>query len=137
MTMDTGMIKFTIPVPPITKKNHSQIVHCRGKHILVPSSAYTVFEEKSIYLIPAKYKKLHIDYPVNVKAIYYVARNARVDKTNLESALMDTLVKAGVLADDSAMKPAIVVSTDGSRVYYDKMNPRIEIEIKAVNEDGD
>ena len=42
---------------------------------------------------------------------------------------MDVLVKAGVLADDSAISPDIVVSTDGSRVLIDKLNPRIEIEI--------
>ena len=45
---------------------------------------------------------------------------------------MDALVKAEVLADDSALKPAIVVSTDGSRVYYDKDNPRIEVEIEKL-----
>lgn len=82
--------------------------------------------------IPGQHKRLKIDYPVNIKATYYVKRNARVDITNLESALMDVLVKAGVLADDSAIKPAIVVSTDGSRVYYDKENPRIEVEIERV-----
>lgn len=131
------MIKFTIPVAPVTKKNHSEIKFINGKPILVASKAYREFEEKCCWLLPAKYKNLHINYPVNVKALYYVKRNGRVDKTNLESALMDTLVAAGVLADDSAMKPKIVVSTDGSRVYYDKDNPRIEVEIEEVNENAD
>ena len=73
--------------------------------------------------------RIKIDYPVNVKVIYYVKTKRRIDKTNLESAIMDVLVKAGVLADDSAISPDIVVSTDGSRVLIDKLNPRIEIEI--------
>ena len=45
---------------------------------------------------------------------------------------MDVLVKAGVLVDDSAMSPEIVVSTDGSKVLIDKENPRIEIEITKI-----
>ena len=130
------MIKFTIPVAPRTKKNHSEIRYRAGHPYIAPSKAYKDFEEKCCWLIPGSAKSLKIDYPVNVKAVYYVERNARVDKTNLESALMDTLVAAGVLADDSALKPAIVVSTDGSRVVYDKKNPRIEVEIERVEVDG-
>ena len=129
------MIKFTIPVIPRTKKNSQQVFVRNGRVINVPSKLYKEFEEQCCWLIPTKYK-LKIDYPVNVKALYFVKRNARIDITNLESALMDALVKAGVLADDSAIKPAIVVSTDGSRVYYDKDNPRIEIEIERSKENG-
>ena len=127
------MIKFTIPVVPRTKKNSSTIRIYNSRPKLIPSEQYRQFEQECCLLIPSKYK-LNIDYPVNIKAIYYVKRNARIDITNLESALMDTLVKANVLADDSALKPRIVVSTDGSRVYYDKDNPRIEVEITRVNE---
>ena len=46
--------------------------------------------------------------------------------TNLLEALDDMLVKAEVLEDDCR---DIVASHDGSRVYWDKHNPRIEIEI--------
>lgn len=51
----------------------------------------------------------------------------RVDKSNLEAAAHDVLVKYGVLADDNR---DIIASTDGSRVYYDKENPRAEITIE-------
>ena len=55
----------------------------------------------------------------------------RVDLTNLLEALDDMLVKANVIKDDCR---DIVVSHDGSRVYWDKDNPRIEVEIlKVVN----
>ena len=52
----------------------------------------------------------------------------RVDLTNLLEAVDDMLVKAGVLADDNR---DIVAGHDGSRVYYDKDNPRIEIDITS------
>lgn len=122
------MYKFTIPIHPITKKNNPRIFHNGNKTIVLPSKAYEKFENDCLKVIPSKYR-IKIDYPVNVKVIYYVKTKRRIDKTNLESAIMDVLVKAGVLADDSAISPDIVVSTDGSRVLIDKLNPRIEIEI--------
>lgn len=127
------VMKFTIPIVPRTKKNSNEIRYRRGKPYVAPSHLYENYEYEGIMRIPEKYKK-EIDYPVNIKAIYYVKRNARIDKTNLESALMDMLVAARVLKDDSAIKPSIVVATDGSRVYYDKDNPRIEVEIMKMEE---
>ena len=125
------MIKFTIPVAPRTKKNSQRIFVRNGRPFIRPSKAYEKFEVDCLRTITGKYR-LGIDYPVNIKAIYHVDRRNKVDITNLESALMDTLVKAGVLKDDSALNPEIVVSTDGSRVIYDKENPRIEVEIEGV-----
>jgi len=125
------MYKFTIPVHPITKKNNPRIYRTGNKTIVLPSKAYENFENDCLKIIPSKYRT-KIDYPVNVKVCYYVKTKRRVDKTNLESAIMDVLVKAGVLADDSAISPEIVVSTDGSRVFIDKNNPRIEIEITRM-----
>lgn len=125
------MHKFTIPIHPVTKKNNPRIYHAGNKTIVLPSKAYEKFENNCLKLIPSKYRT-NINYPVNVKVFYYVKTKRRIDKTNLESAIMDVLVKAGVLADDSAINPEIVVSTDGSRVLIDKLNPRIEIEISKV-----
>ena len=121
---------FTINLPPVTKKNSMQPrLSGAGQFLgMMQSKAYQQYEKDCLAIIPGRYK-LHISTPVNVKAIYYMKTRRRVDKTNLESALLDILVKAGVLADDSALNPAIVVSTDGSRVYWDKEYPRTEVEI--------
>ena len=51
--------------------------------------------------------------------------------SNLMAATHDILVKYGVLADDNR---DIIASVDGSRVHYDKKNPRTEIEIEDFNE---
>ena len=53
----------------------------------------------------------------------------RVDLTNLMEAAHDVLVAAGILADDNN---TIIVSVDGSRVLYDKANPRTEIFIEEL-----
>ena len=125
---------LTIPVKPRTKKNHQQIIRPGGgRPIPIPSKEYRQYENDCLRLIPGS-AKLGIDYPVNIRAIYYVDSKRKADKTNLESALMDMLVKAGVLMDDSAINPAIAVTTDGSMVKIDRKNPRIEIEITKYNE---
>ena len=71
-------------------------------------------------------RSLNISVPVNVKYIFYMPTRRIVDLTNLTEAADDVLVKYGVLADDNSR---IVVSHDGSRVLYDKDNPRTEITI--------
>jgi Holliday junction resolvase RusA-like endonuclease len=53
----------------------------------------------------------------------------KCDLTNLLEAIDDVLVKAGVIEDDNY---TIIASHDGSRVHYDKENPRTEIIITEV-----
>lgn len=52
-----------------------------------------------------------------------------VDIINLHSALHDILVRYRVIEDDNYR---IVASTDGSRVMYDKLHPRTEVEITST-----
>lgn len=121
---------ITIPLEPRTKKNSQQIIPNRatGRYMIIPSKAYKEFEKEASKYLP----KLGINYPVNVKCVYYMATRRRVDLVNLQEATLDLLVHAETIADDNAK---IVASMDGSRVDYDKINPRTEIEITRV-EDG-
>lgn len=73
-----------------------------------------------------------IDYPVNVKCVFYRDSRRRVDLSNLISACNDILVKYGVLADDNRN---VIYAQDGSRVFYSKDNPRTEITIEPINEE--
>lgn len=56
----------------------------------------------------------------------------KVDITNLNSALHDVLTKYRVIADDDSK---IAGATDGSRVRYDKNNPRTEVYISVLTKD--
>ena len=67
--------------------------------------------------------------PVNVKCVYYMPTRRRVDLVNLQEATLDVLVKYRIIDDDNS---TIVVSMDGSRVFYDKNNPRTEITITPI-----
>lgn len=69
---------------------------------------------------------------MNMRCIYYMATRRKVDLANLIEATCDILVKAGVLEDDNCR---IVAAHDGSRVDYDKANPRAEIWIEEMEDD--
>ena len=115
-------IKITIPIAPVTKKNHGQIVTMGGKPRLLPSKQYREYEaEAGIFL-----KRLEISTPVNLKCLFYMPTRRIVDLVGLLQAADDVLTGYGVILDDNSR---IVVSHDGSRVLYDKENPRTEIEI--------
>lgn len=117
------MIKFTIPLPPISKKNSQRIVTNRatGKPFIMPSEQYERYERDAAYFIP---RGARITEPVNVKCLFYMPTRRKVDLTNLLEAIDDVMVKAGLLADDNY---TVIESHDGSRVLYDKDRPRTEI----------
>lgn len=123
---------YIIPLPPVTKKNSSQIIFtgakcpvCKRGHTprLLPSKKYREYEEAALWCLQ---RKEPITTPVNVQCLFYMPTKRKVDKSNLEEACHDLLVIAGVLADDNR---DIIAATDGSRVLYDKENPRTEIYI--------
>lgn len=105
-----------------------RLVKGRGGRVFpIPSKQFETYQK--LFLSQVRRPRKAIDYPVNVKAVYYMPTRHKVDITNLMSATHDLLVGANILADDDSK---IVVSVDGSRVKYDKENPRVEIEIEEV-----
>lgn len=125
--------KYLIPSSPVSKKNSQRIATNRktGKPFILQSQKYNEFEATASYFLQPKPKK-PIDYPVTVRCIFYMPTRRKVDKSNLEEAIHDILTKYDIIADDNR---DIVASTDGSRVYYDKENPRVEIEINPLQEE--
>ncbi len=126
--MQKGMIKFTIPLPPITKKNHQRILINRetGKHFIAQSEQYIQYAKDAAWFIP---KGQLINVPVNVKCVFYMPTRRKCDLTNLLEAIDDVMVSCGLLTDDSY---SVIHSHDGSRVMYCKERPRTEIEIVEV-----
>lgn len=120
-------MKLTLYGNPSTKKNSQSIIINRatGRPMLIQSKRYRDYERACIQQITGLYQK-KIDYPVTVICRFFRKTRHRVDLTNLLEATDDILVKGGVLADDNSQ---IIKSHDGSRVLFDKDNPRVEIEI--------
>lgn len=124
------MIGFTIQLEPRTKKNSQRMIMNRktGKMFPVPSAQYVEYEKNAGWFIP---KNKNIDYPVNIKCVFYMKTKRKCDLTNLLEAIDDILVKYHVIADDNYN---IVAAHDGSRVKYDKENPRTEVFIERMDE---
>lgn len=118
---------FAIPIEPRTKKNSQQIILVNGRPVIIPSKQYKEYEKQALNFL--LFNTTYIDYPVNVEAHFYMKTRRRTDLTNLLEALDDVLVKAGILKDDDY---TIIESHDGSRVHYDKENPRTEVIIKEA-----
>lgn len=130
-------IEFIIPVHPVTKKNNMQIIPFKTKtgkirHIPIPSKQYKDFEAECLpYFYQVKGQAGVIDYPVNMAVEFYVAKRLKYDLTNLLEAIDDAAVKSGLLLDDNR---DIIAAHDGSRVFYDKLNPRISVVITEMKD---
>ena len=125
-------IKFTIPLPPVSKKNSPRIITVRPKgkkeyQRLLPSEAYERYEQDAGWFIP--HRGARLSRPCEVVELFYMPDHRIVDLTNLEESIDDIMVKYKLLQDDNSR---IIVSHDGSRVLYDKEHPRTEVAIRFL-----
>lgn len=125
--MGDVVIKFTVPLIPITKKNSQRIVIRGNRPCILPSEKYKEYESMALWYIPKR--GVPIDFPVNIKCVFYMPTNRPCDLTNHLESIDDVMVKAGLLKDDNYK---ILASHDGSRVMVDKNNPRTEVEITRI-----
>ena len=121
------IVSFEIPGEPRTKKNHQQIFTSGNRRWISPSAQYKEYEDYSGWFVPS----MKIDYPINLKVLYYMGTKRKVDLCNLLEATCDILQKYGAIKDDCS---EIVKGHDGSRVLYDKKKPRAEIIIEEWEE---
>ena len=112
---------------PRTKKNSQRLIQTCGRCIPVTSKAYADYRNDCLRQITGAVR-LHIDTAINLCCVYYMQTRRRVDLVNLLEATCDILVDAGVIQDDNSN---IVAGHDGSRVLYDKNDPRVEITITS------
>lgn len=124
---------YKIPLAPITKKNSQQILTNRktGRPFIMPSKQYKEYEENAAWYLRPRPKR-PIESRINVKCLFYMPTHRAVDLNNLLEAVTDILVKAEIIKDDNCR---IVAAHDGSRVLYDKENPRTEIHISIMQDE--
>ena len=125
--------KYIISLPPITKKNSQQILtnHRTGKPFIAPSRQYKKYEQAAMWYLTPK-PKAPLSGRYRVATVLHMPTRRSVFHPNWLEACHDTLVAAKILADDNN---AIIASVDGSRVMYDKENPRTEIFIEEMPND--
>lgn len=133
---DVGRVtfsKFVIPLEPRTKKNSQQIRKNRatGQRYVAPSNTFLVYQNQCFpYLYHLRSNAESLQYPLNIKCLFYMPTHRRVDLVNLLEAIDDVLVHYKLIVDDCA---AYIGGHDGSRVLYDKENPRTEIYITTLD----
>lgn len=127
-------LELTIYGRPATAKNGLSFAYIPKlrRTITYKKPSLKRWEEDALKQITGKHR-LGINSPVNVRILVYPYIDGRADLNGYSQAVDDMLVRAGVLADDSAWKPRIVVGHDGSRIAgIDKKNPRVEITITPI-----
>ena len=108
--------------------------------MILPSERYEEWFKSSMTIVPiikghcAKLDiQLPIQGPVSVQALFFRQRDYTGDLVGYEEALGDWLQEkrngAGLIRDDRQ-----IASWDGSRLFVDRDRPRIEIEIRQMEE---
>lgn len=120
-------LRITIPLAPITKKNHGRIVRCGGRIKVLPSEPFERYQEAAGWFL----RPFNISGRVNIQCKFYMPTKRIVDLVGLLQAVDDVLTHYKVIEDDNSR---IVAGHDGSRVLYDKENPRTEITITELVE---
>ena len=132
MSRGALLYRCVIPGKPVTKKNSQQILVNKktGMPFVAPSKAYKDWETMAGYRLGRKPSE-PLQSRVEVVCLFYRQTLRAIDLPNALNAADDMLVHYGILADDNCN---IIVSHDGSRVLYDKEQPRTEIEIYEYKE---
>lgn len=123
------MINLTIPGKFFSKKNSKQIVRIGGQPRLLSSKPFRAWEKMATEALRAQYRGETISDPVHAKFLFYAPDRRKRDLSNCFEGPQDALQKAEIIKDD-----AQIVSLDGSRLLYDKENPRVEITLERVEE---
>lgn len=122
-----------LPGAPRTKKNSANILMAGKRKIVKPSEAWLAWRDdvRRWYLQqPAAFRR-PFPLPVahyNIAALFYRDAN-RGDSTGYYQGVADVLQELKIITNDVQL-----VQWDGSRLYVDKANPRVEITLTEVTE---
>ncbi|MDY6893850.1 MAG: RusA family crossover junction endodeoxyribonuclease [Thermotogota bacterium] len=122
---DLMQLNLILPNSIRSKKNSKIIVWRGGKQLIISSKAYRRWEKEareSIHMQMLQKNADLIEHPVEIEAQIYYKGN-RPDLSGCLESIGDCL--EGVVIKNDRQ----IISWDGSRVYYDKNNPRTELSL--------
>lgn len=138
--MEHGEILYhaEIKLNPKSKKNNEEIVYkvvvkngVRKKvPCIIQGEKYRQYETQCGWFLTRR-PRTPISEPVNIREVFYREDERRCDLSNMIAAIDDILVKYGIIVDDNWK---VVRGHDGSTVYVDKKNPRVEIYVERWQE---
>ena len=126
---NVAMNSLVIYGRPTTKKNSSRVVYAGKYPKVLPSKAYSDYENLALQQLQFYRKRFYVGGPVHVRCRYYMPdKRSWPDLVGLLQATSDVLTKAKIIDDDKW-----IVHYDGSRIVgVDKAEPRAEIEIIPI-----
>lgn len=93
--------------------------------MLISSEAYRKWEKSALKEVREQFEGLQVtEYPITVTLVFFTKDKIRRDLTNMAEGVMDVLVDAKVITDDSWKY------VDGVQLCHggiDKLNPRVEV----------
>lgn len=125
--MRSNLYECTIFGQPYVKKSNQRVVLAGRRIVKIDTPKYKAWHKSALHQLANCITPTYpIDVPVILTVKFYMKTRNRVDLSNLYEGIQDVLVEFGVLKDDNY---TIVTGHDGSRVFYDKENPRMEVTI--------
>ncbi len=122
------MNKIIITGDTVSKKNSKQLIHVRGRTLIISSKAYKKWHDRAISQLTEK--QAVAGQISGVELIFYPSTRRKFDLSNHTESIMDLLVDAGVIEDDNySIVPELTIKFGGQ----DKENPRCEITIYETN----
>ena len=126
----TSILSFTIPGRPSTKKTSQRVVRRGGFTKVLPSALYEKYEKHCKEYCENVWKNQAnppIDCGISVKLKVYLNSWIVGDECGYQQAHGDIIQAHGIIEDDMWIH---WVDCDSHMIFYDKDNPRIEVEIK-------
>mgnify|MGYP004881571867 FL=1 len=125
-----SMINLVVHGRTPSKKNSKQIVHVRGRMLILPSKDYKSWHEGALNVLKtAKMVPKSIEKVRAVHLCFYGENKRKFDLSNKAESIMDLLVDAGILLDDNyEVVPELCLTYGG----IDKDNPRCDVTIYII-----
>lgn len=122
--------KVVVKGSPISKSNF-KLSNLKGRAILPYNSGkyhdrYALYEEEIAYA--ARIQNPHIvltEALIAVLKVYYKSQKRHPDTNNITKSIFDGIEKSGLIINDAQIRRLIIEE------YYDKENPRFELELFA------
>lgn len=117
-------IKGRIP----SKKNSKDIIKRGKRKFIVPSKKHQEWHDDAMWQVKAQKPKYGINR-CSINLLFRMPDNRRADLSNKEESIMDLLVDAGVITDDSWQ---VVRPKNSDCIGIDKKNPGVLVTITEL-----
>ena len=108
-----------------SKKNSKQLVHVKGRAVLLPSKQYQAWEKSARAAILLYGRPAAPFSAARLVIRIYHGDAVRRDTNNATQGIQDVLVEMGVIADDNWM----VIGSPEVSHFIDVADPRMEVEV--------